>query len=38
MNRAGTGLCPLEQAVSAIENPQIGFEKIKETLLAMKTG
>ena len=36
MNRAGNDSCPFEKAVSSIEDPQIGFDKIKETLSAMK--
>ena len=32
INRTGTDICPMEKAVLTIEDPQIGFEKIKETL------
>jgi Domain of unknown function (DUF1893). len=36
VNRAGTGLCPMEQAVKDIENPSDAFEAIKSTLDVFK--
>ncbi len=33
-NRGGTGLCPFEQAVRDIEDPQEGYARIKTTLQA----
>lgn len=37
INRQGTGPCPIEQAVSDIEDPAEAFEVIRNTLAALKT-
>jgi len=37
INRAGIGLCPMEQAVKDIENPSDAFDAIKRTLELFKT-
>jgi len=31
-NRAGDGICPLEETVMDIEDPQIAYERLKETI------
>jgi len=36
INRTGTGLCPMEEAVKDIEEPQAAFEAIKHTLETLK--
>ena len=34
-NRRGTGLCPFEQAVRDVENPQEGYTRVRATLRAL---
>ena len=36
INRNGTGLCPMEEAVSDIDEPQAAFEAIKRTMEALR--
>lgn len=36
MNRMGTGICPMEQAVEGIETPKQALEEIKITLLRLQ--
>ncbi len=36
INRAGTGMCPMEEVVWDEENPQKAYEKLKEKLQNMK--
>ena len=36
LNRAGTDSCPMEKAVEKVDDPQTAFEKIKETIAAMR--
>jgi hypothetical protein len=36
INRAGTSICPMEQAVKGIENPSDAFKAIKRKLNAIK--
>ena len=38
INRAGTDLCPMEKAVSDIENPQEAIDAIKNALTALRAG
>lgn len=35
MNRMGTGLCPFEQAVRDVEDPQEGYLRVRATLQAL---
>lgn len=37
INREGTGLCPMDQAVKDIDDPHIAFLAIKQTLDLLKT-
>lgn len=36
INRAGTGPCPMEEAVSGIEDPQQAFESVKTALTRLQ--
>lgn len=36
INRAGTGLCPMEQTVLGIEEPEEGYLALKETVRRLK--
>lgn len=38
INRAGTGSCPMEEAVKDIENPSDAFDAIKQKLDFLKKG
>ena len=38
VNRAGTGLCPVEQAVSGIDDPQAAYEAIARRLSELRAG
>ena len=35
-NRSGDGICPLESSVMDIEDPQIGYHRLKETISQLK--
>jgi riboflavin transporter FmnP len=35
-NRAGTGICPLENAVLNISDPELGYQKLLETIASFK--
>ena len=37
-NRAGTGVCPMEQAVSGVDDPEIAYRPIGERLSALRAG
>lgn len=37
-NRAGTGVCPMEQAVSGVDDPEIAYRLIGERLSALRAG
>ena len=38
INRAGTGLCPMEQAVLDVEDPGEGLRVLKETVRRLAAG
>ncbi|MCL2036948.1 MAG: DUF1893 domain-containing protein [Oscillospiraceae bacterium] len=38
LNIAGTGICPMENAVLNIDSPEEGYAKLKETLDALRSG
>ena len=37
-NRAGTGVCPMEQAVSGVDDPEIAYRLIGKRLSALRAG
>ena len=38
INRTGDGPCPMEQAVTGIDNPEKAFEAVKQTLKRLRSG
>ena len=35
-NREGNGICPMERAVMDVEAPEVGLQKLRETIAALR--